>query len=191
MPQMAVSKRDEWGHVSSRRSARSFAPTNIGEWPAQSQARALAALDNDTSIPVMLDWEKEKWFKNGKVVREFNPTFDDDRRGRQRDAHARHQDRLAPHGHWLLGPQCSPTLAGHGLDLVNARWGSNPEAKVAADHYPQTTGGVATCPPTVDVLAGKVDTWRTASGDSGVPAGQVLTARRRAARGRACRRAPG
>jgi Glycosyl hydrolases family 25 len=213
-------------------------PTNTGEWPAQSQARAcLAALDNDTSIPVMLDWEQEKWFKKGKVVREFNPTFDDvvAVANAMRALGIKVVSLYTGTGYW--GSQGSPTLAGHGLDLVNARWGSNPEAKVAADHYrsiggdagkgwqgfgglepviwqfgsqiswgsqhmdhnafrgnaaalhrwfkiwngqpakpptapaakgrvpidwmpdPQTTGGVATCPPTVDVLAGTVDTW--------------------------------
>ena len=34
----------------------------------------------------------------------------------------------------------SPRLTGNGFDLVNARWGKNPQVNVAADHY-GTIGG--------------------------------------------------
>jgi hypothetical protein len=217
-------------------------PTNTGEWPAQSQARAcLGALDNDTSIPVMLDWEQDMWVnKQGKETRRFKPTFDDvvAVTSEMRKLGISVVSLYTGAGYW--GDRGRPTLAGNGFDLVNARWGLNPEAKVAVDQYRaiggddgngwqgfgglepviwqfgsriawgsqdmdhnafrgnaadlhrwfkvwngngavdgqpkrvptatarvpidwnpsgQTTGSVASCPPTVDVLAGKVDTW--------------------------------
>jgi hypothetical protein len=215
-------------------------PTDTGEWPAKNQAAAcLTALGNDTSIPVMLDWEHETWVKNGKVVREFDPTFDDvvAVAGAMRKVGIKVVSLYTGAGFW--DSRGRPTLSGHGLDLVNARWGSNPAAQLAADHYGsiggdagkgwqgfgglepviwqfgsriswgnkqmdhnalrgdasalhrwfkiwngqppkaptpkaptttgripidwtpdrQTTASVATCPPTVDVLAGGVDTW--------------------------------
>jgi Glycosyl hydrolases family 25 len=209
-------------------------PTN--EWSARNQARAcIAALDNDTSIPVMLDWEKETWVKNGQVVREFFPTFDDvvAVAAEMRTLGIAVVSLYTGQGYWES--QGRPTLAGNGLDLVNARWGNNAKTKLAVDRYGaiggdngngwrgyggldpviwqfgsrvswgsqqmdhnacrsnaaelgrwfkvwkpqpdlppvppgkripinwnpdrQTTAGVTTCPPTVDVLAGKVDTW--------------------------------
>lgn len=107
------------------------------EWPAARQARAcLDALDRDTSIPVMLDWEQDTWVnKQGKVTRKFNPTFDDvvAVASEMRKVGISVVTLYTGAGYW--GGQGRPTLAGNGFDLVNARWGLNPEAKVAIDQY--------------------------------------------------------
>jgi hypothetical protein len=119
-------------------------PTNTGEWPADEQAAAcLDALAGDTTIPVMLDWESDVWKnKQGKVIREFSPTFDDV------VAVAAAMRSLGINvvtlytGSFYWQSKGSPRLTGNGFDLVNARWGKNLQAAGAANHY-GTIGGDA------------------------------------------------
>ena len=84
----------------------------------------------------MLDWEQDKWVnKQGKVTRVFNPTFDDvvAVASEMRKVGISVVSLYTGAGYW--GERGRPTLAGNGFDLVNARWGLNPEAKVAVDQY--------------------------------------------------------
>ena len=95
----------------------------------------------DTTIPVMLDWESDTWInKQGQVVREFFPTFDDvvAVSGEMRSLGTKVVTLYTGAGYWAK--KGSPRLTGNGFDLVNARWGKNLQVNVAADHY-GTIGG--------------------------------------------------
>jgi hypothetical protein len=117
-------------------------PTGTGAWPADEQAEAcLDALAGDTSIPVMLDWESDVWKnKQGQVTREFFPDFDDVLAvaNAMRSLGIKVPTLYTGEGYWRS--KGSPRLTGHGFDLVNARWGANPQVASARSHY-GTIGG--------------------------------------------------
>jgi hypothetical protein len=92
-----------------------------GSYPAAMQAATFHAQAGDTRIPAMLDWESD-----GSLA----ATWDDVLQVADAIRRLGHRVPLVYTGKWYWQAKGSPTMSGHGFDLVNAHYGSNPTGDI-------------------------------------------------------------
>ena len=93
--------------------------------PAAAQADAFhRAVGGDITIPCMLDWETDS-DDNCHPGRPQIATWDDVLAVAAAIRYLGHKVALLYTGNWYWSKMGNPTLAGHGFDLVNAKYGTN------------------------------------------------------------------
>lgn len=94
-----------------------------GRYTAAAQAETFHRQVGDVRIPCMLDWESD-----GSLA----PTWDDVLKVAEAIRLTGHAVPLVYTGKWYWQMKGSPTMSGHGMDMVNAHYGSNPRGTVAS-----------------------------------------------------------
>lgn len=91
---------------------------------ADAQAQTIHASVQDKTIPIMLDWEKDSYVKNGKEIIISSASFDEVLAVKNSTEKLGYTVKWLYTGRWWWQFKGSPTLSGNGFDLVNADYGN-------------------------------------------------------------------